>query len=127
MTLSKKKNNQWNSKSFDSMWLKYQLVCISSTINLSNFYSTLIPSLLNSHFRRIYVSLIRCFIVLQLSTTIMNLLLFTSRQLARHGPAVVVTPVLMPEYISDLSWTSWWVFSHTTVLNCIILSDLSSG
>lgn len=39
---------------------------------------------------------------------------FISRELARQGPAVPVTPVLIPVYRSDLSCNSWWVFSHLT-------------
>lgn len=54
-------------------------------------------SLLNSHFLKFSVSLNRCFIDLQLSTMMMYLLPLNSMQLARHGPAVVVTPVFIPK------------------------------
>lgn len=43
-------------------------------------------------------------------------------QLARHGPAAVVIPVLIPIYSLDFWWTNRWVFYHSTVFSVIIVS-----
>jgi hypothetical protein len=93
--------------------------CLASTCYLSSFsdfsilsaFSTyLMDYLWNSHFRRTSVSFVRYFMLLQLSTININLLLWISIQLDRHGPAVSVIPVLTPTYSSGFSCSNWCVF-----------------
>ena len=57
------------------------------------------PYCLNIHFFKVSVSLNRSNIFLQFKTTMKNVLPHSLvTQLDRHGPAAVVTPVLIPKY-----------------------------
>jgi len=72
-------------------------------------------SFLASQCLRASVSLNLIDIFLELRTIMMNFLSFKLIQLARQGPAVAVTPVLIPMY-SYRSWSNLWVFALCNLL-----------
>ena len=85
--------------------------------------------LLHSHCFRISVSVNLWVSFLQFRTTIMNWRRYNFTKLARHGPAVDVTPVFMPWY-SPLVWSRRWVLvldsDRSTIRSIGWLSGFSS-